>query len=385
MTRVLFSCVPGDGHFHPLLPLAHAFRDAGHEVAFASAPAMRERVEPDGFEFLPAGMDAVDAQARFAPFRAELDALPVDERRAFIYPRLFGRIEAPAKLAELRAIVGEWEPELLVHESCDLAAPVAAAEGGIPTVHHSFGRAVPRAAVERAAVETEPLWQEVGLEPEPHAGLYRGVYVDIAPPSFQTEELPAGARVETLRPVPRVAAFAGELPDWLAGLPARPTVYVTLGTVMNDLAVFRVLLDGLAGLDCNVVGTVGRNRDPQELGPLPTNARVERYIAQNLLLPRCDAVVSHAGSGATLGALAQGLPMLLVPQGADQFENAERCEAVGAAKRILPDELSADVVHAAVEELLADPSYRRSAGIVAAEIEAMPEPAALVPVLLAAA
>ena len=50
------------------------------------------------------------------------------------------------------------------------------------------------------------------------------------------------------------------LPDWVEGLDERPLVYVTLGTIFNDLSVFRVLLDALADADCNVVATIGRRR-----------------------------------------------------------------------------------------------------------------------------
>ena len=378
MTRVLFSCVPGDGHYHPLLPLARAFAEGGHEVAFATALAVGGRVEAEGFTFLQAGIDSIEVAVRLEPFAAEHEALPLAERRAFIFSRIFGRIEAPAKLEELRAAVREWPPDIVVHESADLAAPIAAAEAGIPSVHHSFGRALPRDTLARATAETDPLWREIGLEPEPYGGMYRGIYVDIAPPSFQTEPLPDGVRVQPLRPVPVAAASAEPLPAWLERLPERPTVHVTLGTVVNDLAVFRVLLEGLADVDCNVVATVGRNRDPAELEPLPANARVERYIPQSLLLPHASVVVSHGGSGSTLAALAHGLPMLLVPRGADQFDNAERCVALGAAKRLLPDELTPAAVRSAVESLLAEASYRQRARSIAEEIAAMPGPAEVV-------
>ena len=148
------------------------------------------------------------------------------------------------------------------------------------------------------------------------------------------------------------------LPEWVEGLDERPLVYVTLGTIFNDLSVFRVLLDALADVDCNVVATIGRDGDPDALGPLPGNAHVERYIAQSLLLPRCAVTVGHGGSGSTLAALTEGVPLLLVPRGADQFENAERCEELGAARVVMPDELTGEAVRAEVVTLLEESSYR---------------------------
>jgi len=370
--------VPGFGHFHPLVPLARAFAQAGHEVAFATSPYFKEHVEAADFYFLPAGIDNAERWARFEPFQAEHLALPLEERRAFLFPHMFGTIEAPAKIEELREIVRRWEPGLIVHDSADLAAPVAAEELGIPSVNHSFGRLVPVDIVAAAA-------SQAGLSSDPLGGMFRGIYVDIAPPSFQTEALPAGARVEPLRPIAVEPPSTERAPEWLDRLPERPTVYVTLGTVFNDLSVFRVLLDALADVDCNVIATVGPRSDPAELAPLPANAHAERYISQSLVLPLSSVAVAHGGSGSTLAALAHGLPMLVLPQGADQFENAQQCVAIGAGKLLLPHELTAQAARQAAVSLLEDEAHRERARGVAHEISAMPDPAALVPTLVATA
>ncbi|MDX6410982.1 MAG: hypothetical protein QOE91_498 [Gaiellaceae bacterium] len=383
-SRILFSCVGGDGHFHPLVPLARAFADSGHEVAFATAPAMRERAEAAGFAFHSAGIEPGERLERAGERRAKILTLPPDERRAFIFPLLFGLIDAPAKIGELRTIVKTWEPDLVVHDSCDLAAALAAAERELPSVNHSFGRMIPPAIVAAAEPATEPLWRAAGMTPQPYAGMFRGVYVDIAPPSFQTETVPAGVQVEHVRSASLAAAPTERAPDWLTQLPDRPTVYVTLGTVHNDLSVFRLLLEAFADLDCNVIATIGRNKDPAELSPLPDNAHVERYIAQALVLPHAAVVVSHGGSGSTLAALAYGLPILFVPQGADQFENAAQVQALGAGVRLLPDDLTVPAARSALQSLLTDAPFRERARTVAEEIAAMPEPAALVPVLIGA-
>lgn len=213
----------------------------------------------------------------------------------------------------------------------------------------------------------------MGLEPEPLCGAFRGLYLDICPPSFQSEPFPEGAGKQPLRPT-FPAEPAEQQPPWLDRMPDRPTVYVTLGTAFNDLSIFRLLLDALADVDCNVVATVGRDNDPAALGVPPGNAIVERYVSQSLVLPRAAATVGHGGSGSTLAALAEGLPMLLLPQGADQFENAGQARAIGAARVLMPGELTEDAVRAAVTTLLEDLSYGAAAQALAAEIAAMPDP-----------
>lgn len=82
-----------------------------------------------------------------------------------------------------------------------------------------------------------------------------------------------------------------------------------------------------------------------------------------------------------LAALAHGLPMLMIPQAADQFENALTCQEIGAALVLMPDELSSTSVSSAVTSLLDDPTYTENAQRVAAEISTMQSPAAVLAML----
>ena len=93
------------------------------------------------------------------------------------------------------------------------------------------------------------------------------------------------------------------------------------------------------------------------------------------MLPLASAVVSHTGSGTMLGALASGLPQVCLPRGADQFANADRVQSIGAGVRLLPDDVTAESLRAAVTAVLDDPAYARAAAAVKAEIAAMPSAA----------
>ena len=110
------------------------------------------------------------------------------------------------------------------------------------------------------------------------------------------------------------------------------------------------------------------------LGPQPSNVHVHRYIPQEQLLPHCAAVATHGGAGSTLGALAFGLPLLVVPQGADQFYNAGRVVAAGAGIQLMPDRLTTESARDALRLLLHDDTYRDAAERIKHEFEAMPEP-----------
>ena len=365
--RLLFSCVSLEGHLEPLLPLARALAAAGHEVTFATGADREHQILAAGFLHSPAGPSGQDAREPAAGIRRELLSLPVEERRRFGFSRIFASVHAPPKLPALLALLRAGPMDAIVHDSADLAAPIAAAAAGLPSVNHSFGAMVPLSILEFAGELVEPLWREQGLEPVPYAGAFRGLYVDLAPRSFSWEE-PQGERIR-LRPADREPDSA---PEWLAGL-ERPLVYATLGTIFNEPELFRLLLDGLDEVSALV--TSGRNVDPASLGPVPGRVRVERFVPQGQVLPRCSAVVTHGGSGTTLGALAHGLPLLLVPQGADQFDNAARCERVGAAIVLRPGQVTPEAVREALRRLLGEHSFRAGAERVAAEIATMPSPA----------
>ena len=367
--RVLCTCVPGYGHFHPMVPLARALQAAGHEVVFATAERFCARVGAAGFEAIPAGLNpgpmVQRALASFAGTPGE------DEWRFGAH--MFAGVAAPAKLPELLAVVDRWRPDLVVHDVTDFAGPPAAAHASVPSVAHSLGPMFPVEFHRRAA--------------ELSAHTPSALYVDICPPSLQADCAAGVAAVtQSLRPVPFDAVAGEALPAWVGALAARPTVYVTLGTIDNEApGVIEAAVEGLRDEPMNVVVTVGPNRDPAALGPQPANVHVERYVPQSLLLPHCDAVVAHGGSGTTLAALAHGLPLLLLPQGANQFWNAERCAGLGVGLRLPPGTVDAGAVRDAVATLLDRPAFRDRARELAAEIAAMPAPGDVAPRLQALA
>src|SRR6187549_3017678 len=80
--RILFSCIPSEGHFRPLLPLARALRARGHEIAFAAASEWEPRAAAEGFSLLAAGISEHEARAQLREAFEEISALPPEERRA---------------------------------------------------------------------------------------------------------------------------------------------------------------------------------------------------------------------------------------------------------------------------------------------------------------
>jgi UDP:flavonoid glycosyltransferase YjiC (YdhE family) len=380
--KVLFTCVVGHGHFNPMVPLAHALQVAGHRVAFATDPGFCAYVREMGFEAHPAGLDQPDALARFVASTPGWEEIPPEDRQPIQYSGMFGRVRAPAMVRDLVPLIAAWQPDLLVHDAGEMAGAIAAEAAGIGHVEHSFGILRSSFARRLATEAIQPLATEFGVRNPGVGGSGGELYLDICPPDIQDPEISDVPNVQRLRPTGTDGATNAALLGWLATLPSRPTVYVTMGTVFNKAdAVFRAVLDGLREEPVNVIVTVGPSGDPSGLGPQPANVHVERYIPQSQVLPLCDLFVSHGGSGALLGALSAGIPMLAIPQGADQFMNAERVVEAGFGLRLMPSEFSSEAVRRTARRLIDDGRFREVARAQEAAIAAMPDPSTVVPVL----
>ncbi len=376
--RVLATCLPGHGHFNPMLALAKELDRAGHEVAFATAADYCTHVERTGFRAFPAGMSLPEQLARAREAYPAEDAMVAMERFEHFVPRMLAGVAAPARAADLVGVVEAWQPDVLVHDETELAGPAVAAAAGIPWADQSVGILRPMAMFRRAAETLSPLCHRLGVDVGEHAGLFRYLYLDVAPPSLQSPEI---AGIDVAHPVQNAIVDPGSegdrLPDWVADLGERAVVYVSLGTVFNVGArdTFAAVLEGLAGEPVDLVLTIGHGNDPADFGPQPPNVHIERFIPQSLLLGHCDAVVNQGGT-AILAILAHGLPLLVLPQGANQFHNAAACVAAGVGRALLPAEVEPEAVRGHVRALLEDPDLRASARRVADELAAMPGPAA---------
>jgi UDP:flavonoid glycosyltransferase YjiC (YdhE family) len=370
--RVLFVTRPLVGHYYPMRPLMGALADAGDEVALATGEPLASAAAHDGIVVHRVGLANDDPAV--VHNRSILQRLPPAELRRFAFSDWFVLTEMPPRVRDLEAVIDRCDPDLIIHETAEFAAPLVASVHGIPYATHAYGPLLRRDAALSAGTAAAPFWREWHLEPHPYAGLYRHLYLDICPPSLQTADI---ADIDAVQQVgPPSDQVQGPPPPWLGDLTRQPIVYVTLGTVFNrDHRVFSTVLEGLQQHAVNVVVTVGPNNDPASLGVQPPNVRVHRFIEQDQLLPLCSMAVVHGGAGTTFGALSWGVPLVVVPQSADQFFNAEQVAAAGAGIALMPDDQNADSVHEAARALLHDDTFRNAARRVQHEFAAMPLPA----------
>jgi MGT family glycosyltransferase len=216
-----------------------------------------------------------------------------------------------------------------------------------------------------------------GLPPDPELlMLHRHLYLACLPPTFPGPELTIPPSVRFLRPVPFDRLETETLPAWVEELVPQPIVHASLGTIFHRTpGVFEAILAGLRDEPINLLLAIGRDQDPARFGPQPPHVRIERYLSHALLLPRCDAVITHGGYGSVMACLDAGVPMVVIPlAGGDQTGNANRCATLGVARVVSPDQHTPEAIRTAVQDVLADPSYRQNAGQLRQQIRALPGP-----------
>jgi UDP:flavonoid glycosyltransferase YjiC (YdhE family) len=369
--RFLFTTTPGSGHFHPLVPTARALRRRGHDVAFAASPTFAPAIEAAGFEAHPAG-----------PAWLENLGDPVMQKilagEFFVELIRMGMVEDVIRAAKATGA------DAIVRETAELGGLVAGAILDLPVASAAAAAGkmywpMIRPGVARAAAEH-------GLDGERvTADDFEVLRIDRTPATLEMPDYVAPANEINVQPEPFDGG--GDLPGWFDDLGAGPLVFVTLGTVFNgNVPLFKLIADALADQPFEVVIALGHGIRREALGEVAGNIRVGGYLPQARILARASAVVNHGGYNTVSAALGAGVPLFLLPMGADQPYNAERCITAGAALGVIqpqppgppqagpppftpPDSA---VIRDGTRRLIEEPAFREAARAVGREIAAMP-------------
>lgn len=369
--RVLVVATPLGGHLAPLLPLAHALWDSGHEVLVAAGGDDAAPTGPAGpLPFIDVARSvrlgrfaARSLLAHPAAVRAELTGRGTDAGlRALLGPVNEDLTDALVTVAE------QWHPDVVVHDPLAVAGALAAARHDVPAVLHE-NDLHDGAASFRAVLDSRPV-QRARQRHRVHAVPPPAVTLTIAPASLVG--LRDGLPVRPLPPGD--PADAEELPGWLRAPSERPRLLVLRdggGPLRGDPQ--SSVLRAADGLDCEPVLvqppgrlTRGRNRTARAVGRVP--------LAE--LLSACAAVVHGGGAAGVLAALTAGIPQLALPGPGERRRNAELVAARGAG-------IAGPVTGDALRRLLHDGELAAAAREVRTEIAAMPPPQARVDVVTA--
>ena len=276
--RVLLTTQPGHGHFRPLLPVAHALVDAGHDVRVGTSASFGPVVEREGFAPVAVGLDWLHGVDSTIP--PELKPPPEANTLETFFAHKFVRMTAEQLAADAAALADRWRPDLIVRETTEFGGSLAAEMLGLPSaaVQVASPSLMSDAILAAVADVLDELRPRLGLAPDPGLTAVRNELVMcFAPPALHDPTVPLPAGLRSFRPAS--APASGVPPDAIAGMGAhRPLVYATLGTVFNDpahdLPFFPAILGGLGDAAVDLLIAVGPNVDPASLGAQRPGVRV---------------------------------------------------------------------------------------------------------------
>ncbi|WP_420715029.1 macrolide family glycosyltransferase [Corallococcus sp. bb12-1] len=360
--HIAMVSIPAHGHVNPGLELIRELVSRGHRVTYANDASFAEAIAGTGAELVPyrSTLPRPGAPEQSWPEDtvAQLDVFLDD---------------AMSMLPQLRAAYEDDRPDLFLYDIGCSTARILAENWGLPCVQLS------PAFVAWEGYEQDMATMVEWLRTDARAVAHHRRYSDwlaacgvAQPDSLRFVGLPPRGLVlipRALQPHAdrvdrRRFTFVGPCfgdrssqGSWQRPPGARKVVLVSLGSTFTlQPAFYRACLAAFGGLaGWHVVLQIGKHVELSDLGAVPGNVEVHRWVPQLSVLEQADAFVTHAGMGGPQEGLYCGLPMIAVPQAADQFANADQLVALGVAQRLDTEHATPEALRLALLQLTEDP------------------------------
>lgn len=368
MSKIVFFGIPAHGHTNPTLGVVRELVSRGHQVWYYSYHLMREKIESAGATFVPC--DDYDMELR-------LDAK--DSARLGKDLAFSAKILVDTTLALDDRVCREMEtlkPDCIVADSMALWGKAVAQKLCIPFVSSTTTFAFNRHSAKimkqsvgellkmilsmlRTAKQVRRLQDKgypvknildiIGNDDNTHTIVYTS-------PEFQPSSETFSDNYAFVGPSIRPAVENIEK--------KRETlIYISMGTVNNDMLPFyKQCLSAFADTEYQVILSVGDLVSLEDFGELPENISVYSHVDQIAVLQQADVFVSHCGMNSVSESLYFAVPLVMLPQTAEQGGVAERVRQLGAGVKL--DKTDATSLRQAVNILLTDSSYQQNARMI---------------------
>ncbi|MBI4973707.1 hypothetical protein HZC27_03805 [Candidatus Roizmanbacteria bacterium] len=368
--KFIFQTMPAYGHLNPMLGVAKKLVEDGHEVVIHNLAIFKKQIEKVGARFRTS-----TTNFKMIDFRILHNATNIAEQSL---------IAAKQLTQPLVELIRDERPDCLIHDSLSIWGKLAGIITHIPTV----------AFVPSMAINTDIILSYTKfLLPDyiyqlkhfsktidifnQHRKLYQDI--DYPPPFFtdmfgNKEKLNIVFTSDYFQPNRKSFdssyKFVGPIiynreektiPSHLLNT-KKPIIYVALGTVYNDnLALYKSLTQMFKNTPYQAFISIGKYIDRNDLGKIPDNVYVDKYLPQLELLKKASLFISHGGMNSVNESLYFGVPMLLIPHIQEQRINADRVEELGAG--ICYPKTSDDIQEYLkyVEKIMKNPSYKFNA------------------------
>jgi len=380
MSKVVFFNIPAHGHTYPTLPLVAELVRRGEQVVYYSSPAFRQAIEQAGAMF----------RNSVTPFLN--DETQIDENMVKVaYMLLQG---AQSALAALLPQVREDAPDYIIHDGLCPWGKFIAQIMGVPAICSMTTFAIPpitgknflrviktpgnmrllfSTPIARMLFEgrdrlipfhtlSNQLHKKYGIaKPQVFDMFTNRAMMNIV---YSTNQFQPFAEVfdDTFKFVgPSIVARLDTATNSFDVPGETPVIYISLGTVFNDKVDFyHMCYEAFADIGRTIVLSVGKRTNIAALGTMPRNFIVQEFVPQLELLQRTALFITHGGMNSVSEALYYGVPLIVIPQSADQNLVGQRIEQLGAGKALRRASLTVQRLRSTAEHILANPIYQQS-------------------------
>ncbi len=392
----LFVTWEGGGNVPPVLGIARRMVEHGHDVCVLAEPCLRDTVVGFGgrFEAFSRHFDREDCarQDIMGDWQAKT---PIGALRHIFDNVVFG--PAPIVAEETRRAIERKRPDVVVVDYLLPGALVAAEAAGISRVvlFHS-PEYLPGPGKPAAGSGFLPRGDFIGRARDglfnrilltligSYVPVMNGIRRDYGLPLLKSAEdlvgeyhradrrliLTSEAFDFPITPPPANVRYVGPVlddPDWVeawsdpwTASDERPLVVAGLSTTFqNQAAVLQNIITALGMLQVRGLVTTGPAMNGTPFN-VPANVVATSSAPHSRVFPDAAAVITHGGHGTVVRALSCGVPVLCLPMGRDQNDNATRVVARGAGLQLKPSAGPARIA-GAVQRLLAQPDYKTNA------------------------
>ena len=368
MARVLVINAGSEGHINPTLGVVQELIRRGEEVVYFLSEPFRDLVEPTGAKVIT--LDNVKfIKAFIAGGRSP-------------WARVGGLLRtADIVIPSLLQQIGEERFDYMIHDSMFGCGRLLAQIINLPAINSctSFAsqqndfdklqdrltQQFPAEVNDQAIQEFQQLVHKVQTEYSVQIHSAYEVFCNPAPMTLvYTSKLfqpDGGSFDETYKFVgPSIVPRSQESIDF-SNVDKEHLIYISLGTVFNQAADFyKLCFAAFAGTNYSVIMSVGKQTRIEELGDIPANFIVRDYVPQLEILQHAQLFITHGGMNSTNEALYNSVPLIVLPQSADQPVIARRVAETGAGIQLNQESLTADELRGAAERVLKDGSFRKA-------------------------
>lgn len=365
MAKILFVNIPAHGHANPTFPLVSAFVKAGHTVDYLITEDFRKKVEYCGATIIPyyksVNMDINDV------FNALKDIRKLFKEMNIKIKELAPKYDA--------IVAGGMNPNITKIEK-EIKTPVIYCSAVFlqneKTVNHLFKRSkgIPSAI---NLIFRYPKVRRVVSKSI--ASLIFGIKINdlltmFSPQSstlnvvftsryFQPEESTFDDKCLFIGPTPTISIKDDSFPISKLENSEKKIIYATLGTVFNNwIGFFKKIIEAFKDSEYLVVMSMGNKERLKQIGDIPENFIVRDFVPQAEVLKYADLFIAHGGMGSVSDGMYLGVPMILVPLGADQFFNAYRLQELNAGKVLKKKEVTAENLKREAKLVLENKSFK---------------------------